>query len=132
MKQLLMVAAGGAAGATARYLVYVLAGQFLGTGFPFGTIIVNIVGSFVMGVLVEGMALAWTIGEQMRLFLAVGVLGAFTTFSAFSLDVGLLYERGKIALIALYVSASVIGSIGALFLGMYLIRRVLAPALSGR
>ena len=129
MKQLLMVAAGGAAGATARYLVYVLAGQFLGTGFPFGTIIVNIVGSFVMGVLVEGMALAWTIGEQMRLFLAVGVLGAFTTFSAFSLDVGLLYERGKIALIALYVSASVIGSIGALFLGMYLIRRVLAPAL---
>ena len=124
-----MVAAGGAAGAAARYLVYVLAGQFLGTGFPFGTLIVNIVGSFIMGVLVEGMALAWTIGEQMRLFLAVGVLGAFTTFSAFSLDVGLLYERGKIALIALYVSASVIGSIGALFLGMYLIRRALAPAL---
>lgn len=124
-----MVAAGGAAGATARYLVYVLAGQFLGTGFPFGTLIVNIVGSFIMGVLVEGMALAWTIGEQMRLFLAVGVLGAFTTFSTFSLDVGLLYERGRIALIALYVSVSVIGSIGALFLGMYLIRRALAPAL---
>jgi len=129
MKQLLMVAAGGAAGAAARYLVYVLAGQFLGTGFPFGTLIVNIVGSFIMGVLVEGMALAWTIGEQMRLFLAVGVLGAFTTFSTFSLDVGLLYERGRIALIALYVSVSVIGSIGALFLGMYLIRRALAPAL---
>lgn len=129
MKQLLMVAAGGAVGATARYLVYVLAGQFLGTGFPFGTLIVNIVGSFIMGVLVEGMALAWTIGEQMRLFLAVGVLGAFTTFSTFSLDVGLLYERGRIALIALYVSVSVIGSIGALFLGMYLIRRALAPAL---
>ncbi len=124
-----MVAAGGAAGAAARYLVYVLAGQFLGTGFPFGTLIVNIVGSFIMGVLVEGMALAWTIGEQMRLFLAVGVLGAFTTFSTFSLDVGLLYERGRIALIALYVSVSVIGSIGALFLGMYLIRRALAPAL---
>lgn len=124
-----MVAAGGAAGATARYLVYVLAGQFLGTGFPFGTLIVNIVGSFIMGVLVEGMALAWTIGEQMRLFLVVGVLGAFTTFSTFSLDVGLLYGRGKIALIALYVAVSVIGSIGALFLGMYLIRRALAPAL---
>lgn len=124
-----MVAAGGAVGATARYLVYILAGQFLGTGFPFGTFIVNIVGSFVMGALVEGMALAWTIGEQMRLFLAVGVLGAFTTFSTFSLDVGLLYERGRIALIALYVSVSVIGSIGALFLGMYLIRRALAPAL---
>ena len=129
MKQLLVVAAGGAVGAVARYLVYVLAGQFLGTGFPFGTLIVNIVGSFIMGVLVEGMALAWTIGEQMRLFLVVGVLGAFTTFSTFSLDVGLLYERGKIALIALYVSVSVIGSIGALFLGMYLIRRALAPAL---
>ncbi len=129
MKQLLVVAAGGAAGAVARYLVYVLASQFLGTGFPFGTLIVNIVGSFIMGVLVEGMALAWTIGEQMRLFLAVGILGAFTTFSTFSLDVGLLYERGKIALIALYVSVSVIGSIGALFLGMYLLRRALAPAL---
>ncbi|MEE8225267.1 MAG: fluoride efflux transporter CrcB [Kiloniellales bacterium] len=129
MKQLLVVAAGGAVGAVARYLVYVLAGQFLGTGFPFGTLIVNIVGSFIMGVLVEGMALAWTIGEQMRLFLAVGILGAFTTFSTFSLDVGLLYERGKIALIALYVSVSVIGSIGALFLGMYLMRRALAPAL---
>ncbi len=129
MKQLLAVAAGGAAGAVARYLVSVLASQFLGTGFPFGTLIVNIVGSFIMGVLVEGMALAWTIGEQMRLFLAVGVLGAFTTFSAFSLDVGLLYERGKIALIALYVSVSEIGSIGALFLGMYLMRRALAPAL---
>ncbi len=129
MKQLLVVAAGGAVGAVARYLVYVLAGQFLGTGFPFGTLIVNIVGSFILGVLVEGMALAWSIGEQMRLFLAVGVLGAFTTFSTFSLDVGLLYERGKIALIALYVSVSVIGSIGALFLGMYLMRRALAPAL---
>ncbi len=129
MKQLLVVAAGGAVGAVARYLVYVLASQFLGTGFPFGTLIVNIVGSFIMGVLVEGMALAWTIGEQMRLFFAVGVLGAFTTFSTFSLDVGLLYERGKIALIALYVSVSVIGSIGALFLGMYLMRRALAPAL---
>ncbi len=125
----LVVAAGGAAGAVGRYLVDVLASPCLGTGFPFGTLIVNIVGSFIMGVLVEGMALAWTIGEQMRLFLAVGILGAFTTFSTFSLDVGLLYERGKIALIALYVSVSVIGSIGALFLGMYLLRRALAPAL---
>ena len=99
MKELLTVAAGGAFGAVARYLVYVLAGQLLGSGFPFGTLIVNVVGSFCMGVLVEGMALAWTISPETRLFLAVGVLGAFTTFSAVSLDVAVLYERGRMGLV---------------------------------
>ena len=98
MKELLLVAGGGALGAVARYLVYILAGQLLGTGFPFGTLIVNIAGSFAMGVLVEGMALAWTVGPATRLLLAVGVLGAFTTFSTFSLDVAVLYERGRLGL----------------------------------
>lgn len=128
MKELLAVAAGGAVGAVARYLTYVLAGQLLGTAFPFGTLIVNIVGSFVMGVLVEGMALVWTIGPQLRLFLAVGILGAFTTFSTFSMDVAVLYERGALVPAATYILASVVCSIGALFAGLYAMRRIFAPA----
>lgn len=127
MKELFAVAAGGALGAVLRYLVYVLAGLFLGMGFPFGTLIVNIVGSFIMGVLVEGSALAWTVGPQLRLFIAVGVLGAFTTFSTFSLDVAVLYERGRLGLVAGYVLTSVICSVSALFAGMYLMRHIYAP-----
>jgi CrcB protein len=129
MKELLAVAAGGAFGAVSRYLVYVLAGQFLGTGFPFGTLIVNVVGSFLMGVLAEGTALVWTVNPQLRLFVAVGILGAFTTFSTFSLDVAVLYERGRLGLVSGYIMVSVICSIGALFAGMYLVRQVYEPAL---
>ena len=129
MKELLLVAGGGALGAVARYLVYILAGHLLGTGFPFGTLIVNVVGSFAMGILVEGMALAWTVSPAARLFLAVGVLGAFTTFSTFSMDVAVLYERGRLGLAALYIAASVVCSVGALFLGLYMMRRLYAPAL---
>lgn len=129
MKDYLLVAAGGALGAVCRYLVQVLAGQILGAAFPFGTLIVNIVGSFAMGVLVEGAALAWTVGLQLRLFLAVGVLGAFTTFSALSLDVAVLYERGRMGLAAGYILVSVVCSIGALFAGISIVRRVYAPAL---
>ncbi len=126
MKNLLAVAAGGAAGAVARYGVYLLAGRLLGTGFPSGTLVVNIAGSFIMGILVEGMALAWTLGMETRLFLTVGVLGAFTTFSTFSLDVALLYDRGKTGLVVIYVLASVICSVGALFAGLHVMRRLLA------
>lgn len=126
MKYLLAVAAGGAVGAVARYGVYVLAGRLLGTGFPSGTLVVNIVGSFIMGILVEGMALAWTLGMETRLFLTVGVLGAFTTFSTFSLDVAVLYDRGKTRPLVIYVLTSVICSIGALFAGVYVMRRLFA------
>ena len=126
MKNLLAVAVGGAAGAVARYGVYVLAERLLGTGFPFGTLVVNIAGSFIMGLLVEGMALAWTLGMETRLFLTVGVLGAFTTFSTFSLDVVLLYDRGKMGLLVIYVLASVICSVGALFAGLHVMRRLFA------
>jgi CrcB protein len=128
MKELVVVAVGGALGAVSRYVVYVLAGLLLGTGFPYGTLIVNIVGSFVMGVLVEGMALAWTIPEQARLFLTVGILGAFTTFSTFSLDVAVLYERGRLDLTAFYIVTSVVCSVGALFTGLYVVRHVVVPA----
>ena len=129
MKALLAVAAGGALGAVARYLVFVAAGHLLGAAFPYGTLIVNVAGSFAMGALAEIMALVWSASTQTRLFLVVGFLGAFTTFSTFSLDFVVLYERGRLLLCALYVGASVVCSVGALFMGMWLFRRLLGPVL---
>ena len=128
MSELLAVAAGGVTGAVARYLVYVAVGHLLGTGFPYATLLVNVVGSFVMGVLVELMALVWSASIEMRLFLTTGILGAFTTFSSFSLDFALLYERRAFALCALYTIASFALSVGALFAGLHLVRRLVAPA----
>jgi fluoride exporter len=129
MSELLAVAAGGVIGAVARYLVYVAVGHLLGMGLaPYATLIVNVVGSFAMGVLVETMALVWSTSTEMRLFLATGVLGAFTTFSSFSLDFALLYERRAFALCAVYTLASFVLSVGALFAGLHLVRRLLAPS----
>lgn len=125
MKAFVAVACGGAVGATARYAVYLLSGHYLGHAFPYGTVIVNVVGSFVMGVLIEVMALAWSPNDETRLFLVVGILGAFTTFSTFSLDFAVLYERGKLGLSAAYLLISVTLSIAGLFAGMYMMRRIL-------
>jgi fluoride exporter len=127
MTELLAVAAGGVIGALARYLVYVAVGQLLGTGFPYATLIVNVVGSFAMGVLVETMALVWSASTPMRLFLTTGVLGAFTTFSAFSLDFAVLFERRAFALCAIYTIASFVFSVGALFAGLCMIRYLIPP-----
>ncbi len=122
---LLAVAFGGATGAVARYLVYLGTAQVLGTGFPFATLLVNIIGSFFMGLLIELGALTWTSLHEVRLFLITGVLGSFTTFSTFSLDFATLYERGKFYLCALYLSASVILSIGAFFAALFVVRRII-------
>jgi fluoride exporter len=128
MKEILAVALGGVIGAVARYLVYVAAGHLLGTGFPYGTLIVNVVGSFAMGVLVETMALVWSTSTEMRLFLATGILGAFTTFSSFSLDFAVLFERKDFVLCVVYTIASFALSVGALFAGLHLMRRLLVPS----
>lgn len=125
MKSLAAVALGGALGATARYLSISASAHFFGHQFPYGTLLVNIIGSFIMGILVETMALVWTAGVETRLFLLVGVLGAFTTFSSFSLDVAVLFERGRVLATAMYITFSVVLSIAALFAGMVLIRRLL-------
>ena len=122
MKLILAIAAGGALGAVARHLVNVQAMALMGIGFPWGTLTVNIVGSFLMGVLVETSALFWSPGPALRAMLAVGVLGAFTTFSTFSLDVVVLYERGALAQTAAYIAASVVLSIGGLFAGLAVVR----------
>jgi len=124
MKLLVAIAAGGAVGALARHFVNVLALAWFGTAFPWGTITVNIVGSFLMGVLVEVSALVWSPGPALRAMLAVGMLGAFTTFSTFSLETALLYERGQLGLSALYVLLSVTLSVGGLFAGLALIRAI--------
>lgn len=124
MGALLAVAGGGAVGAVARYLIYVGTTQLWGTSFPFATLIVNIVGSFFMGLLMEAMALVWSPSQEVRLFLATGVLGSFTTFSTFSLDFALLYQRGAFLLCAVYLSVSVIFSISAFFAGLYMLRHI--------
>ena len=121
MNHLLLIAAGGAIGATARHLVGGFALKQLGSGFPYGTLAVNIVGSFAMGLLVALLARYGASGGT-RLFLATGLLGGFTTFSAFSLEVALLWERGQAGLAALYVTLSVAAGIAALFGGLALVR----------
>jgi len=122
MKTMLFVAAGGALGASARYLVGVASGRLLGFGFPWGTLTVNVLGCFLMGLLIETMALRWTVGNELRAFLTMGVLGGFTTFSAFSADFALLYERDAYLSAALYLFASVGLSIAALFAGLFIVR----------
>ena len=125
MKMLLAVAAGGALGAVARYLAASQVMQWLGAGFPYGTLTVNVVGSFILGLLTETMALAWSPSPELRALLVVGVLGAFTTFSTFSLDTILLIERHQWALAALYILVSVAFSVGGLFAGLRVARLVL-------
>ncbi|HMT13541.1 MAG TPA: CrcB family protein, partial [Aestuariivirga sp.] len=93
MPTVVWVALGGALGSAARYGVNVLSGRMLGTAFPWHTLIVNVAGSFVMGALVGLMAARWNVGNDARAFLTTGILGGFTTFSAFALDFALLVER---------------------------------------
>ena len=120
------VAAGGAVGSAARYIVTVLIQRTFGTGFPWWTMSVNVTGSFIMGVIVTSIALRWSVGQVGQAFLMIGILGGFTTFSAFSLDVATLVERNATATAGGYVLTSVGLSIGALFGGMALTRAVLA------
>ena len=123
LSTLLQVALGGAIGASARYLTSVGAVRILGAGFPWGTLAVNVIGSFLMGLLV--VILAQRDETRLAPFLLTGILGGFTTFSAFSLDAMALYERGETMLAAFYVGASVILSLSALALAMVVAREVL-------
>ncbi|MGI9481439.1 MAG: fluoride efflux transporter CrcB [Hyphomicrobiales bacterium] len=125
MPTVIWVALGGAIGASARYLVGVQALRLMGPGFPWGTLSVNIAGSFLMGMLIELLAMKINLPQDVRHFLTTGVLGGFTTFSAFSLDFAILTERKAHLLAWSYMGASVAGSILALFAGLWLIRMVL-------
>ncbi|MEL7254728.1 MAG: fluoride efflux transporter CrcB [Pseudomonadota bacterium] len=117
---LLQVALGGAIGASARYLTSVGAMRLMGPGFPWGTMAVNVVGSFLIGVLV--VVLAQKGGMKAAPFLMTGILGGFTTFSAFSLDAFTLYERGQTGLALSYVAASVVLSLLAIVAGVLFAR----------
>jgi CrcB protein len=118
----LIVFIGAGIGGALRHGVNVAAVRLFGYGFPFGTLIVNIAGSFLMGALAGYFAFRPGIAQHMRLFLTTGILGGFTTFSAFSLDAALLIERHSYALAAGYVVGSVAASVSALFFGLALFR----------
>lgn len=122
----ILVAIGGGAGAVARYGVGVMAGRASG-GLPLGTLTVNVVGGLMMGVLAGWLAhRGGADQERWRALIGVGVLGGFTTFSAFSLETALMIEKRQWELAAGYVLASVLLSVAALFVGLYLARRVFA------
>jgi len=119
----LLVFVGGGLGATLRHAVNVVCGRAFGTGFPYGTFLINISGSLAMGLIAgylnfKGGAQPW------RLFIMTGILGGYTTFSAFSLDSILLYERGNFGQAAAYVVGSVVLAILGLFAGLSLMRQL--------
>jgi fluoride exporter len=131
MTRLLIVAAGGALGAVARYGVGVGAFRlFPAAQWPWATLTVNVVGGLLMGLLAGWLAYRGGLhSESIRLFAAVGVLGGFTTFSAFSLEAALMIERRQFAMAGGYAAASVVLSIAALFIGLMVARRAFGAAL---
>src|SRR5215467_2874412 len=120
----LIVFIGGGIGASLRHGFNIAFARLLGTAFPYATLFENVSGSIVMGILVAIFAFRSGIPHHWQLFLTTGVLGGYTTFSTFSLDVALLYERGQVGLAALYVLLSVVLSIGGLFAGLALVRNL--------
>lgn len=127
MDRLFLVAAGGAVGAMARYALSVQALRLWGSAWPFGTLIANVAGGLLMGALVGFLAQRGGADqERLRLLLGVGVLGGFTTFSAFSLETALMIERRSYGMALGYTLASVVLSVTALFFGLILARKAFA------
>ena len=121
MGSYLIIFAGAGLGGMARHAVNVAAAR-LGLPFPWGTFTVNVVGSILMGALIAWFAMRAGVSQQARLFLTTGLLGGFTTFSAFSLDAALMWERGAFAQLALYAGGSVLLAVAGLFAGMAAVR----------
>lgn len=126
MKVLLAVFVGGGFGALARHLTALAGLRLLGEGFPYGTLCVNVLGSLLIGILMEGSALKWDMPLETRALLVTGFLGGFTTFSAFSLDFFKLWHMAGASSAVIYASGSVILSLLAVFAGAYLMRGVMA------
>jgi CrcB protein len=120
----ILVFFGGGLGATLRHIINMSCARCFGTQFPYGTFIINITGSTVMGLIAGYLAFKGEASQPWRLFLMTGILGGYTTFSAFSLDSALLYDRGEIGLAAFYVLGSVAFSIAGLFAGLALVRHL--------
>ncbi len=119
-----IVALGGALGAVARYGVNVGTVHFIGHGFPWATLIVNIVGSFLMGLMIAKFSQMNAVSQELRMFCMTGFLGAFTTFSTFSLDFVTMWERGEMVHALGYMLVSVVVSILALFLALWIMRGI--------
>jgi fluoride exporter len=122
----LSVALGGALGSMARYATGVYVGRWLGTAFPWSTLLINIVGSFLIGAFAESFALRWDVSQSTRVFLVVGICGGYTTFSTFSLDVVTLINRGETLTAGAYIVASVALGLLALYGGLHAMRLVFA------
>lgn len=125
MSGLVWVAAGGALGSVARHLVNTGIARLVSANFPWGILLVNAVGCFAMGLVAAGL-LRFSLPDTVRLFLATGFLGGFTTFSAFALDTMKLVQAGQPGLAAIYVLSSTAMSLGAIFAGFLLMRAALA------
>lgn len=123
---IMAVAGGGALGSVVRYVVVVQAARLLGLTFPWGTLIVNVTGSFLIGAFAESFALRWDTSQVARAFLIIGICGGYTTFSSFSLDVATLIGRGESWVTAAYVIASVILSIAAFYTALPITRAIVA------
>ena len=116
------VAVGGALGSVTRYLVGIGSGKLFGIDFPWGTLIINVTGSFLIGLFIGLFATRWDLPQAVRIFLTVGICGGYTTFSTFSLDVFYLMERNEALSAGAYMVGSVVLSVGALIAAMQLTR----------
>ena len=121
----LIVFVGAGIGGMLRHGANVLAARLLGFGFPYGTLFVNVAGGFLLGVLAEWLLIKGIGNQPLRLFLTTGILGGFTTFSAFSLDAAVMWQRGDYVLCAGYAAGSVLFSVAALFLGMAAVKALI-------
>lgn len=121
---MMLVACGGAIGSVLRYLAAVAGTRWLGPEWPYGTFFVNITGALAMGLVVEAIGRRFNASNELRLFVATGILGGYTTFSTFSLDASAIWERGDGIGAFFYVAASVLVGIAALFAGLAIGRNV--------
>ena len=126
MNMIIAVAVGGALGSVARYILSGFTTDIVSSSFPWGTLSVNVLGSFLMGAVVTYMALVWNPSAEMRAFLTVGLLGGFTTFSLFSLDIINLWERGASMAAMGYIIASIIVSLLAIILGIMIVKAIIS------
>ena len=128
MQSVLAIAIGGALGALGRHYMNVFISMTAKVSFPVGILLVNVLGCFLMGVLIACFTLVWNPSQEIKLFLITGFLGAFTTFSAFSLDVMTLWSRGAVFEAMAYILASVVLSIMAVFLGHLIVWKIFGAA----
>jgi fluoride exporter len=119
---ILAVAAGGALGSVMRYVVGISSAKLFGMNFPWGTLIINVTGSFLIGLFVGLFATRWDLPQAARIFLTVGICGGYTTFSTFSLDTFYLIERGEVLASCAYMIGSVVLSVGALVAAIMMVR----------